>query len=163
MSHKIPSVYFPDFVEKFSIVELPIILSPESQIEFSRENEPLHPLEIEQYIGEVDSDNHEEVIACFRIPETGDFVAIVYWRAKLLVYEYILATYSLKGELISQKVIAGMKAVDETVKQRAVTLDEEWTIYMIDSIIDSSNPIPDVSESKTKTFELQETGDILEF
>ncbi len=164
MSEKHPEVSFEDFIHKFPVIRLPILLSPESQIEFSRDNTALHPLEIERFIGPQNKDTLEEIVPCFRLPETNDFVAIVYWRAQLLVYEYVLASYSLQGELLSRKVIAGIKSNTQTVIQRAVTIDEDWNIYTSDSERDADQHLhTDMGKTSTKSYELIETGDILEF
>ncbi len=165
MSVKHPQVSFERFCKKFPVVELPIILSAESQIAFSRDNPTLHPLEVDAFIGQVDTDMHEEIVPCFQLPGTDTFRAVVYWRARLLRYEYVLATYSLKGELLSRKVIAGMQSDTKTIMQRAVTIDEDWHIYTADSKIGADEQVANVHHApvRSKSFELIETGDILEY
>jgi len=105
-----PVVHFGHFIDKFPEIELPITLNDEIQHQFSKNNEPLPPLMIEQYLAPLDGqtpDEYTEYIACFRIPNTQDFHAIVYWRAELLTYEFNLATFSKKGELIARRTLAG--------------------------------------------------------
>ncbi|NJL74490.1 MAG: hypothetical protein HC892_05055 [Saprospiraceae bacterium] len=86
---------FQHFIEYFPVLELPIRLDDEVHHTFSLENEPLPLLAIEQYLLPVEDDADEltEFVPCFRVPETYDFHAVVYWKAGIMNYQYILATF----------------------------------------------------------------------
>ena len=103
---KEPKISFEYFLEKFPEIELPITFTDESAIEFSKNNNPLSVQMIHQFIDDQE-DEFTEYIACMCIPKTHDFHAIIYWKAALMNYQYILATYDKKGKLIDQSVIAG--------------------------------------------------------
>ena len=101
---------FRQFLNKFPEITLPITLTEESHLEFSRQNEPLAKEMIEEFIFSIeqsDFDEFTEFIPCVKIPDTHGFHAIVYWRAGLLDYEYTLATFTEKGQFVDKKFIAG--------------------------------------------------------
>jgi len=81
-SRRIKKVSFTTFLKKFPPVSLPVTLGSDTHIEFSRANSPLDPLEIEDYIlplEENEMDEFTEFIPCFCIPDTADFIGIVYY------------------------------------------------------------------------------------
>lgn len=127
-------INFSHFLEKFPEVELPATLGDETHHQFSRENAPLPGLMVEQFIlplEEMPADEYTEFIACFRIPDTHEFHGVVYWRAGLMNYQYKLVTFTKKGELIDQRVIAGTFSDGNTLTKSVATIDEDWTIFII--------------------------------
>ena len=85
-------VKFQNFLERFPIIDLPITLSDDLHHTFSKQNEPLNALMIAQYITFIEGELHDELtefIPCFKIPETHDIHAIVYWKAGLMNYQYV--------------------------------------------------------------------------
>ena len=99
------TVDFSNFVERFPEIDLPITLNDEMHLTFSKENSPLQPLMISQHIMRVEekeADEFTEFIPCFRLKETHDFIALVYWRADLMDYQYIMATFDKKGKLLDR-------------------------------------------------------------
>ena len=105
-----PKVSFGEFLKIFPEITLPVTLNEEAHLLFARSNDPVPALTAEQYLiplEEQEMDEFSEFVACFRIPETHAFHAVVYWRAGLMTYHYVLATFTGKGELIDKRVIAG--------------------------------------------------------
>ena len=95
-----PQVNFEEFIASFPIVELPVTLTEDASQTFSAENKPFSQAILEQYLIPLEADEHDEFteyLPCFAIPETHQFFAIVYWKAGLMNYQYILATFSLKA------------------------------------------------------------------
>ena len=132
--NKKQQIDFAHFLRKFPEVDLPVILSDDTHHDFSMVNDPLPMLMIEQYILPLEDnepDDLTEFVACFRIRDTKDFHAIVYWRAALMDYHYTLATFTKKGVLIDKRVIAGTYSDGETVTQSVATIDEELNIYVV--------------------------------
>jgi hypothetical protein len=121
---------FEFYLKKFPKVDLPISLTNESHFAFSRENDVLSKGLLEEWIlpMEEEEDAYTEYVPCFQLPEQEGFVAIVYWKAALLNYEYVLATYTKKGQLITRQTIAGMKTNKDTLLQRLAFIDEELII-----------------------------------
>ncbi len=134
MPTKTEKVKLKDFLSKFPLVELPITLGNDSHHLFSRSNPPLNPLFIQTYITLMEGvieDEFTEIVPCFSIPDTQDFHAIVYWKASLMDYQYILATFTKKGIPISRKVIGGTYSDGEVIVQSIATIDSDWTIHIV--------------------------------
>ncbi|MBK7406899.1 MAG: hypothetical protein IPL49_12930 [Saprospirales bacterium] len=156
---------FSQFLEHFPEVPLPTILSEETAHSFSKENEVLHSLIIDQYFMplEGDMDEFTEIVPCFRFPETKDFHAIVYWKAGLLQYYFILVTLSLKGELIDRRVLAGTFVDGETVTQSVATIDEDWIITIVTGQAKTDRgALYDATASKTTSVEVMPDGSIID-
>ncbi len=134
MPTKTEKVKFKDFLSKFPSVDLPITLSNDSHHVFSRSNQPLHPLFLQSYITLMEGvieDDFTEIVPCFSIPDTHEFHAIVYWKASLMDYQYILATFTKKGVPIARKVIGGTYSDGAMIVQSIATIDNDWTIHIV--------------------------------
>ena len=134
MNKKIGKVTFQQFLSKFPTVELPITLENDSHFVFSKTNQPLNRLFMEEYIALMEgsiTDEFTEVVPCFSIPETYEFHAIVYWKASLMDYQYILATFTKEGLPIARKVIGGTYSDGQTITQSVSTIDSDWTIHIV--------------------------------
>lgn len=130
MSKKNAAIKFEHFLERFPEIDLPVTLGEETHHHFSRKNKPLPAAMIRQFIAPLEDqiDELTEFISCFRIRKTSKFSAIVYWRASLMTYQYVLATFTDKGLLIDKKVIAGTFFDGHTLTQSVATIDEDWII-----------------------------------
>lgn len=157
---------FPDFVAKFPPVSMPVTLGEDTHHTFSTENEPL-PLEmVEQFILPTDAsgapdDEFTEYVPCFSIEDTDSFVALVWWRAGLLNYEYVLATFTLKGELIGRRVVAFTRVVDEKVRRAVATIDEDWVIFIAEGESSGGDDFFDPTTSVTYDLEIMADGEIV--
>ena len=158
---KEPKVRFEYFLEKFPEIELPVTLTDDSAMEFSQKNDPLPPQMIRQFIGNADDDEFTEYIACMRIPKTYDFHAIIYWKAALMHYQYVLATYTKKGELIDKSVIAGTYSDGKSLTKSVATIEEDWIIYIVSGQAAADAPTYDASTSNAFNLELLATGKII--
>lgn len=162
---KAPKVTFFDFLEKFPVLKLPVTLSPDVEIEFSRNNKPLSPVMVSKLIAAIEGDQPDEFtefVPCFQIHKTDGFHAIVYWKAGLMNYQYILATLDPKGTLIDKRVIAGTYSDGETLVQSVATIEDDWIIYIISgqSHTDKTETY-DASTSKAFNLELLASGEII--
>ena len=95
--NKLPSTHFSEFIEFFPLLKPPFNLLPDiSQI--PSDTLPLPAPLLDTYIypfeGE-EADEYTEYIPYARIEGTGNFHAIIYWKASVMQYEYILATFYL--------------------------------------------------------------------
>ena len=158
-------VKFIHFLEKFPEIELPITLSDESQLDFSRNNQPFHPLMINQFILPIEGiemDEFTEYIPCFKIPKTFDIHAVVFWKATLMNYQYHLVTFDKKGNLLDKAVIAGTYSDGEVLVQSVATIEDDWIIYIVSGKSDaSSDNTYDASKSQTFNLELLADGKII--
>lgn len=151
------------FLEQFPEVKLPITLTDESSRIFSQSNEPFPQRMIEQYLiplEEDEVDEFTEFVPCFRIPETYDFHAVVYWVAHLLNYQFVLLTVGKEGQLIDKKVIAGTFYDGKALTTTVATIDEDWTILMV-SGQSTSDTNYDASGTRTQKLELLPEGQII--
>ncbi|NND09375.1 MAG: hypothetical protein HKN87_23630 [Saprospiraceae bacterium] len=148
----------------FPKIDLPITLSVETHHIFSKENKPIPLGLIATFLStdhEQDQDGFTEYIACFKLPTEGRFSALVYWRASLMEYEYILTTFERSGRRISSKVIAGTKSNGESILRRIATIDEDGLITVAEGIQEAADRHYDPLDSRTYQLELTSTGDIL--
>lgn len=153
---------FQHFIEYFPVLELPIQLDDEIHHTFSLENEPLPLLAIEQYLLPVEEEADEltEFVPCFRVPETYDFHAIVYWKAGIMNYQYILATFEKSGELIDRRVIAGTFSDGKSVVKSVATFEDDWMILTMTGQMTDAHEVYDATSSKILEMELLPDGTI---
>ncbi len=155
---------FLRFLETFPEVDLPVTLTEESQIEFERRNEPLSQESIHEFIlmgEEGELDEFTEFVPCLRVKETHDFHAVIYWRAGLMDYEYILATFDKKGALLDKKVIAGTKIHDGQLIRSVATIEDDWLIYIVVGKSDANEQSFRATDSRSLNMELLATGEIV--
>ena len=151
---------FEHFLDKFPEIELPITLSDDSAIEFSKNNDPLPSQMIQEFIDDQE-DEFTEYIACLRIPKTLDIHAIIYWKAALLNYQYILATYTKNGKLIDKSVIAGTYSDGKSLTKSVATIEEDWIIYIVSGQSAANASTYDPTTSNAFNLELLTTGEII--
>ncbi len=145
-----PKVSFGEFLKIFPEMPLPVTLNEEAHLVFARSNDPVPALTAEQYLMPLEEnpiDEFSEFVACFRIPETHAFHAIVYWRAGLMDYHYVLATFSEKGQLIDRRVIAGTFSDGKTLTTSVATIEEDWEII----VVSGQSPASDKYDASTST------------
>jgi hypothetical protein len=154
---------FADFVGKFPPVSMPVTLGEDTHHTFSTENEPLPEAMIAQFIHPTDpdapvDDEFTEYIACFSLEDAAPFIALVWWKATLLNYEYVLATFTEKGQLIQRRVIAHTRVLDNGKVDRAVaTINEEFEIYIAEGS-SSDGETFDPGSSKSYQIEILPNG-----
>ncbi len=161
---KIKKPDFDSFIAVFPELELPITLTDESHMHFSASNKPLPQAHVHEFIFKIeqsDFDEFTEFVPCFRIPKTYDFHAIIYWRAGLMDYEYTLATFTKKGQLIDKRVIAGTKVHDGLLVRSVATIEEDWLIYVVIGSTDVEEKETNASNSRSFNMELLATGEII--
>lgn len=158
------AINFPAFIAKFPPVNLPITLGEETHHVFGIENEPLSDALIESFILPVDQadlDEFTEYVPCFSIADTENFVAVVWWKAELLNYEYTLATYTVQGQLIGREVIAGTRVTDGKVFRAVAFINEEYEITIGEGESPDGNQLFDPTTSKTRYLEIMVNGEIV--
>lgn len=133
MAEKPLKVSFKHFVEKFPEVEFPITLGEDTHHTFSMKNDPIPPLMIEQFIIPLEDeevDEFTEFVACFRMPAQKEYQAIVYWKAGLMNYQYMLATFGKDEKLIDKRVIGGTYYDGEQLTQSVATVKEDGQVII---------------------------------
>lgn len=158
-------INFGHFLEKFPEITLPITLTEESATAFSKTNDPFPPQIVQEYLIPIeteDIDDLTEFVPCLRIPKTHNFFAVIYWKAELMSYQYILATFSKTGKLIDRKVIAGTYSDGQVLVQSVATIEEDWIIYVVTGKT-AANATTSYNAALSKSFnlELLATGEII--
>lgn len=154
---------FQAFGSYFPEIELPITISEDSTIEFSKYNKPLAQALIERIIIPIengDIDEYTEFTPCFQLPETDDYQAFVYWKGRLMLYEYILVTFDKSGNLISRKVISGTRVENDKVIQSVCNIDEDLIIHIIVGGQEQDAQY-DAQSSQAMSMEILSSGDII--
>lgn len=157
---------FEQFLEFFPAVALPITLGEDTHMLFSKENDPLPAAAIRSYIlpieGDGEVDEMTEFIACFELPASDKFHAVVYWRASLLNYQYRLVTFDTKGNLIDEKVIAGTTFDGADLTQTMAVIQEDLLIYLVSG--QSQVVVEDyaAANSTANRFQVSDEGKIVE-
>lgn len=160
---KVKKLSFDGFLKKFPEVAPPLTLGEKTHMEFSKHNPPLSDIEINEYIRSYETeepDEFTEYVACFRIPDLKNFQALVYWRAGLMDYRYLLATYNKKGELISRRVIAGLYSDGASLTQSVATIDSDWVIAIGTGQSDAVTGRFEIDNSTIYELELMPDGTI---
>lgn len=156
---------FNQFVQKFPEITLPISVTEDTASAASLDNEPLSQRMIDEYLLPIDPNTDEmtEFVPCFRIPNMDEVHALCYWKAGLLNYQYILATFQKNGVFIDSHVIAGTLSDGVSVIQSVARIDEYNTIYMVSGM--ATNGIGENYEaiqSRAKELELLSDGRLIE-
>ena len=159
-------LYFHDFLAKFPPVPMPVTLGEDTHHTFGTENDPLSDELISQFIHPTETvaadDDFTEYVPCFSIDNTDQFIGLVWWKAELLNYEYVLATFNDKGELIGRSVIAGTTIKDGVVTRSVAVINEEWEITVGEGTSPDGNQIIDPTTSRTRHLEILINGQIVE-
>lgn len=153
---------FKAFLGHFSVADLPITFSDDNVPVFSRMNPPLSEGLIRKFVlfGD-ESDELTEYVPCCRIPDTGDIHAVVYWRGRLLEYDYVLHTYNKNGVPVAVKIIAGIRSDGANVKRSVAIIDEDWIIHIVAGEQVHSEPIYNPLKSQAMSMELLASGEII--
>ncbi len=151
------------FLSFFPEIDLPIILSEEYVDDFSRNNTPLNPSAIYDWIAtwEGGLDDITEYVPCFKIKETADIHAIIYWKAGLMTYEYVLVTLDLTGEMIERKVIASTLVDGDIIKKSVATIDPDWIIHIVAGANKAESIEYNADQSQAFNMELLSDGQII--
>lgn len=152
-------ISFEQFLSFFPEIELPITLSEDSHFDFSQHNKPLPAVAIDTYLATEADDDLTEYVACFKVPQTKGFHAIVWWKAGLLEYEYQLATFDESGNPIDKRAIASTKASGNALVRSVVTIETDWLINIVEGmefIIDGRSSF---NPEKNKVYNLEMTAD----
>ncbi|MBP7821580.1 MAG: hypothetical protein KA010_01570 [Saprospiraceae bacterium] len=154
---------FEKFTQFFPVIELPITLNEETMHSFDTTNDVLPQPFISRYIEPYheDVDEFTEFIPCFKVPDTKNFHALVYWKAQLMEYEYYMITFSDKAEFIDNCLLSSTTLLEDKILQSVATIEADWQINVMAGEL-STDPLAlyDASTSKEISFELCEDGTI---
>jgi len=156
---------FANFVAKFPPVSMPVTLGEDTHHTFSAENEPLSDEMIVQFIHPtekvVQEDPYTEYVPCFAIDNTEEFIALVWWKAKLMNYEYVLTTFNLKGELLDSQVIAQTRVVDGKIYRAVANISSDLEIVIAEGFSGEDGDQFDPGSSQMRELEILQSGEIV--
>ena len=155
---------FDKFLKIFPEVKPPVAITEESALEFSRENDPLPEKLIADYILPIEEENDDftEYVPGFRLEGTKDFHAVLYWKAGLLNYQYVLATFEKSGKPIDRHVIAGTFSDGQLIVRSVASIDEDFSINIVSGQVEGNEALYNAELSTTRELELLPDGKILE-
>ncbi len=151
---KQPTADFAEFIDFFPELTLPLSLLPDiSQI-------PVDPLPLPGVLQDAfilpfeadEVDDFTEFVPFGRLSGTKDFYAMIYWKAGLLRYEYILATYSKAGEPLSHAIVGGIRYEEEGTLHSVAIVQEDLQIVIAEGLADTM--IEGVDPAQTQTYQM---------
>lgn len=156
-------VTLTDLLRFFPEVELPITLSEDMAHSFSSTNKPLPQAILYEFmtVWEGELDEFTEYVPCLKISVDSDtYHALVYWKAALLSYEFILVTIDTKGNLIDRRPIASTLSDTNTIKQSVAHIDEDLIISIMAGV-NIADEQYDPAHSQPFTMEIMTDGKII--
>ncbi len=155
--------HFDHFLSFFPELKLPVNINEDSVHALSLENKALPERLINEFLlpYEENVDDLTEFVAGFRIAGIKDFHALVYWKATLMNYQYILATYTKTGLLIDRAVIAGTFSDGKVITRSSARIDDDWSITIVSGQTRGSDELYDASSSRTVEMDLLPDGKIV--
>jgi len=152
--NRIPKARFDEFIEFFPFLELPFSLLPDIS-EIPSGALPLPAILLDAFILPFEGDEvdeYTEYIPFGRIAGIKDFHALIYWKASVMRYEFILATYGLEGNLLSHAIIGGLRSDQEGILHSVAIINEDLSITIAEGLTLEEEESLDIS--KTNTYEM---------
>lgn len=158
---KQPEISFNTLLDYFPKLELPVTLTEQSAKHFSLHNKPIPDALVHTFLLSEEEQENEliEVVPCFQFDNTGDFIALLFWKANIMNYEYILATFDKNGVAIDAKVVAGIVSNGDSIIRTVATIDPDWIIHVV--VGEEFLTKEKASETKAFSMELVNNGEIL--
>ena len=161
-SGKQPKIKFDDFLDRFIETEWPALLTEETYEEFSRQQKPIPQLLLEAYVHPFEHiDEHTEFVPCIKWEVSNDVIAVIYWKAELMQYHYILATYHKGGYQLDRQIIAGSDYKGEKVVRRVATIVADKSVHIIEGSEDIEKGNFDPRDTDRYALEIMENGEIV--
>lgn len=151
---RIPEAQFAEFIDFFPVLELPFSLLPDiSQI--PSDPVPLPGVLQDAFILPFESDEmdeYTEYIPYGKLSGTEGYHALIYWKAGVLRYEYILATYAEAGDPISHAIVGGLRYEEEGALHSVAVINEDLTITIAEGLAPEGDA--DAVPNQTQTYQM---------
>jgi hypothetical protein len=160
---KKPEPSFEALMACFAEHELPITLTEETLTAFQQMHDPIPGYLVDAFFtdGLEQIDAFTEIVPCFRIPDTHEFHAVVFWKGELMKYQFILTTFDLKGKPIASAAIAGLQSDGATVLRSIATIEEDWKIHIVEGEQGAEEEHYQPTSTRAYEMELLSTGEIV--
>ena len=157
------NLLFEDFLNLFPPIELPFSITSETERAISEVHDPLNNAWVLKFLLDPEElDEYTEFMPCFSIPDTKDFVGIVYWQASLEGNAYFLTTFSKSANIIDHKLIAGTLYLENTVKQMVCTIGQDWSLNRVAAELGAEGELLIDKEPEKVFLQITLDGEILE-
>jgi hypothetical protein len=147
----------------FPSSQLPLLLSDDHIQEFEIAADPFPQSFIEEFIMLWENDTDTEIteyIPCASLPSQEHFTPIIYWKAGLLRYDFIMITLDKYGETISRKIIASTIVDDLVIKKSIASIEPDYIINIVAGHSKDGEEY-DANLSKSYSMEVLPTGEII--
>lgn len=145
--------YFPE-------VSLPVTITSASQKAFFRENKPLPALLTALFIDEWEggpADEFTEYLPGFHF-RLGALTGLVYWKAALMSYTYVLVLLDKQGQWTDRMVLAEWEVAPEGVRQGVALIQEDGSILMAESALEREDDLGDPTQTITERWQVTSEG-----
>ncbi len=157
------NVSFAAYLDRFEKQTLPLQITEKTYKLINELNEPLPDIIVSTFIKrEGDNEDVAEYVPVLRLPDTEEVIAIVFWRAGLMRYDYYLASYNQRGDLLDQRLVASTRYEDNNITRSILKIDEEGLIFVVKGEIPLNSKDYEASSSKHSYFEVLPDGSIQE-
>jgi len=158
----IPAARFTEFIDFFPPLELPISLLPDISL-ISTVTVPLPGALIDAFIMPFEGDEvdeYTEYIPYGKISGTKNFHALIYWKAAVMQYEFILAIYSNEGDLLAHAIIGGLRSDNEGILHSVSVIHEDLTITIAEGFTSAEGDLQDNPNTYTYQMAIKPDGSI---
>lgn len=155
---------FETFCSYFPEILPPLTLTDESIEYINANNEPIPLVLCQKYLFEWEGgegDEFTEFVPCLKFNRKEKIKCLVYWKAGLLRYEYIMAITDSSGKLISKKPLCGTIIDGDVIKKSVARIDEEFTVHIAAGATHANNGEFTAEKSQSFSMEISENGEII--
>ena len=158
-----PTAQFTEFIEFFPLLKTPFSLLPDLQ------QIPADPIPIPEVLQDAyilpfegdEVDQFTEYIPYGKIEGTKAFHGLIYWRASVLKYEFILATYDLEGQPISHAIIGGIRYESEGTIHSVAVINENLQITIAEGLVEENADTIQPGETQSYFMSIQPSGEVI--
>lgn len=104
-------------------------------------------------------DDFTEYIPIGRVDGTHDFYALIYWKAGIMQYEYVLATFSLAGKPLSHAIVGGIRYQESDALHSVGVIHEDMNITIAEGV-SMEGMAASLEEANTYQMFIQPSGQI---
>jgi len=161
--NKVPIAQFAEFIEFFPLLRPPFSLLPDLE-QIPADPVPLPEVLLDAYILPFEGDEvdeYTEYIPYGKIEGTKDYHAMIYWKAGVLKYEFILATYGLDGQPTSHAIIGGIRYEEEGTIHSVAIVNEDLRITIAEGLAEEGTKEILPEETQSYFMAIKPTGQII--
>ena len=158
--NRIPTARFAEFIEFFPLLELPFSLLPDISL-IPSDALPIPGVMLEEYILPFEGDEvdeYTEYIPFGRISGLKGFHALIYWKASVMQYEFVLATYTMEGKPLNHAIIGGLRSDQEGILHSVSVIDQDLSITIAEGLSVDDEESLDISKTNTYQMAIKPDG-----